>query len=112
DEIAKQNNLTGITIFTEDGKMTNVQEFNGIHRYEIRRQLEKSHLIKKIEPHPMKLGLCSRSKDVIEPRKTIQWFLKTNEMAKQAVSAVKTNILEIIPEHHKSTWYGFLDNNQ
>lgn len=115
EEIARKHSLLmeyAFTIFTEDGHIQNVPRFNGVHRYELRESIIRSPIIKDVKAHPMKLGLCSRTHDVIEPRSTSQWFLRTSEMSQKAVHAVRTGQLNIFPISHMSTWYNFLENEQ
>ena len=61
-------------------------------------------------PHKMRLGLCSRSGDVIEPMLTPQWYVNCNSMAKRATDEVRKGNLKIVPETEESTWYKWLDN--
>jgi valyl-tRNA synthetase len=53
----------------------------------------------------MRLGICSRSKDVIEPLLKPQWYVKCDEMAKDACEAVRSGELEIIPPIFKDVWF-------
>lgn len=58
----------------------------------------------------MRLGLCSRSGDVLEPMITPQWYVNCNDMAKRSTDAVRNGELKIIPEEHEKTWFQWLDN--
>jgi valyl-tRNA synthetase len=58
-----------------------------------------------LQDNPMRLGICSRSKDVIEPMLKPQWYVKCDEMAKDACEAVRTGELEIIPPIFKDVWF-------
>ena len=74
----KRNNLEFIIVVTEDGKIaSNGGEFSGMMRYDARIAMEKSLKEKSLwrnkEPNKMRLGLCSRSGDIIEPMLTPQW---------------------------------------
>ena len=62
------------------------------------------------EPNKMRLGLCSRSGDILEPMITPQWYVNCDGMAKRAVDAVRNGKLTIKPEEHEKTWYYWLDN--
>jgi valyl-tRNA synthetase len=52
----------------------------------------------------------SRSKDVVEPLIKPQWWLNCQDMAKEAVKAVRTGEMKLIPSSHDKTWYNWLDN--
>lgn len=58
----------------------------------------------------MRLGLCSRSGDVLEPMITPQWYVNCDGMAKRATDAVRNGELKIIPKDHEKTWFNWLDN--
>lgn len=58
----------------------------------------------------MRLGLCSRSGDVLEPMITPQWYVNCNEMAKRATDAVRNKELKIVPAEQEKIWFNWLDN--
>lgn len=58
----------------------------------------------------MRLGLCSRSGDILEPMITPQWYVNCDGMAKRAADAVRNGDLTIIPAEHEKTWFQWLDN--
>lgn len=53
----------------------------------------------------MRLGICSRSKDVIEPMIKPQWYVKCDDLAKAACDAVRSGELEIVPPVFKDVWF-------
>eukprot|EP00604_Paraphysomonas_vestita_P004168 CAMPEP_0174821978 /NCGR_PEP_ID=MMETSP1107-20130205/11936_1 /TAXON_ID=36770 /ORGANISM="Paraphysomonas vestita, Strain GFlagA" /LENGTH=974 /DNA_ID=CAMNT_0016039717 /DNA_START=170 /DNA_END=3095 /DNA_ORIENTATION=- len=111
----KRNNLDTIIIFTGDGKISdNCGEFSGMMRYDARSSVENAlkekGLFRGKEPNKMRLGLCSRSGDIIEPMITPQWYVNCNTMAANAVAAVRNGELKILPEFHEATWYRWLEN--
>jgi valyl-tRNA synthetase len=67
-------------------------------------------LFKGKEPNKMRLGLCSRSGDILEPMITPQWYVNCNDMAKRAADSVRNGDLKIVPSEHESTWFHWLDN--
>ncbi|CAM9993559.1 unnamed protein product, partial [Ectocarpus sp. 13 AM-2016] len=113
----KRHNLPFITVLGLDGAM-NAQagEFEGMMRYdarvEVEKALESKGLLRGKDPHKMRLGVCSRSGDIIEPMITPQWYVKCDRMAKRAVDAVKNKELRIEPPMHEKTWYQWLDNSR
>jgi valyl-tRNA synthetase len=58
------------------------------------------------------VGICSRSKDIIEPVIRPQWYVDVQSMAKKAADAVRNKQLEIIPAFQEPVWYSWLDNPQ
>lgn len=60
--------------------------------------LDKLGLFRGTSDNPMRIGLCSRSKDVIEPCLKPQWWVKCDTMAARACEAVRNGTLEIIPK--------------
>lgn len=71
-------------------------------RFEVRNQIYeemgKLGLIRGKEPNPMRLGLCSRTKDIIEPMIAPQWYMKCEDIGKRMVKIVEDKELTIIPE--------------
>jgi valyl-tRNA synthetase len=58
----------------------------------------------------MRLAICSKSGDVLEPMITPQWYIKCDEMAEKAKIAVRNGSLKIIPAEHETAWFQWLDN--
>lgn len=111
----KRNNLETIIIFTGEGKIAeNCGPFSGMMRYDARVSVEEALKAKGLyrgkEPNKMRLGLCSRSGDIIEPMITPQWYVNCSTMAANAVAAVRNGELKILPEFHEATWYRWLEN--
>ena len=75
-------------------------------------ELDKLGLYRGKAANKMALGLCSRSKDVIEPVLRPQWYVDCQNMAKRAIDAVKNKELKIEPAFHEATWYSWLTNIQ
>ncbi|KAJ7957264.1 Valine--tRNA ligase [Quillaja saponaria] len=75
--------------------------------------LEKKGLYRGSKNNEMRLGVCSRSNDVVEPLIKPQWYVNCNNMAKQALDAVideKNTLLEIIPKQYSADWKRWLEN--
>lgn len=58
----------------------------------------------------MRLALCSRSGDILEPMITPQWYVKCDDMAKRSADAVRNGDLKILPKDQEKTWFQWLDN--
>ncbi|CAI5713249.1 unnamed protein product [Hyaloperonospora brassicae] len=114
-ECGKRNDLEFINVLTDDGAINeNGGEFAGMMRYDARIAVEKALDAKglyhgKVD-NKMRLGVCSRSGDVIEPLVKPQWFVNCDQMAKDAMAAVTNKELTILPESHEKTWFRWLEN--
>lgn len=105
----KKHNLEFINIFTDDGLINeNGGQFKGKKRFDVRYELIKvlteMNMFEGEDVNPMRLSLCSRSHDVIEPILKPQWWIDNTESAKRSVDAVKNKDLKIIPDFHEKTW--------
>ncbi|KAL7504799.1 hypothetical protein ACHAXN_004508 [Cyclotella atomus] len=114
-ECGKRHNLEFITVLTPEGAINhNGSPFEGIMRYDARIAVEEALKEKGLyvgkEPNKMRLGLCSRSGDILEPMITPQWYVNCDSMAKRATDAVRNGELKIIPAEHEKTWFQWLDN--
>ena len=89
---------------------------SGLMRYDARvvmeKELKELGLLRNKEPNKMRLGLCSRSGDIIEPMLTPQWYVNCDSMAARAVAAVREGELKIVPNMHEATWYRWLENSR
>eukprot|EP00579_Thalassiosira_antarctica_P026271 CAMPEP_0202007874 /NCGR_PEP_ID=MMETSP0905-20130828/12236_1 /ASSEMBLY_ACC=CAM_ASM_000554 /TAXON_ID=420261 /ORGANISM="Thalassiosira antarctica, Strain CCMP982" /LENGTH=1095 /DNA_ID=CAMNT_0048565903 /DNA_START=73 /DNA_END=3357 /DNA_ORIENTATION=- len=114
-ECGKRHNLEFITVLTLDGAINhNGSQFEGMMRYDARIAVEEALKEKGLyigkEPNKMRLGLCSRSGDILEPMITPQWYVNCNGMAKRATDVVRNGELKIVPADHEKTWFHWLDN--
>lgn len=111
----QRHNLEFINIFTDDGLINeNGGKFKGLKRFECRRVLEeelkKLNLFVEKNDNKMRLGLCQRSNDVIEPLIKPQWYVKCDEISQKMMEVVKTKELKIYPESEEETWYKWIGN--
>jgi len=98
-----------------DGSINqNGGKFNGMMRYDARMAIEvalkEKGLYKGKKSNTMRLAICSRSGDIVEPLITPQWYIKCDDMAKQAMESVQNGDLTIFPSEHKKTWFHWLGN--
>jgi len=99
----KRHNLPIIQVIGQDAKMTAAAgKYAGLDRYEARKRivedLRELGLIERIEDHTLSIGKCQRSKTVVEPLVSKQWFLRTKPLAAKAIAAVDEKRIEIVPE--------------
>ncbi|XP_067001148.2 valine--tRNA ligase isoform X2 [Anabrus simplex] len=114
-EVGKRHNLPFITIFSEDGYIIgDYGKFTGMKRFHARKaviqSLKELGLYRETLNNPMVVPICSRSKDVVEPLIKPQWYIKCDEMAAQAMEAVRSGELKIIPEQHNKIWFHWMEN--
>jgi valyl-tRNA synthetase len=114
-EIGRRHDLAEINILNIDGTLNeNAGKFKGQDRFEGRKALvkeleQKGHL-EKTEPYTLSVGVCDRSKTIIEPYLSEQWFVKMSELAKPAIDAVKTGKLRFHPNYWTKTYLHWLEN--
>ncbi|CAN6453689.1 unnamed protein product [Victoria cruziana] len=114
--VGKRHNLRFINIFTDDGKINSDggQEFEGMLRFEARvavvESLKRKGLYRGFKNNEMHLAICSRTNDVVEPMIKPQWFVSCNEMAKEAMDAVREGKIIITPKQFEAEWFRWLGN--
>jgi valyl-tRNA synthetase len=114
-ECGKRNKLEFINILNLDGTINaNGGKYVGMKRYDCRtaimEEFKQLGLYRGIKENPMRLATCSRSGDIIEPLLLPQWYVKCDQIGKEAADAVRNGEIEIIPETHKAVWFNWLDN--
>ena len=114
-QIGIKHNLASIDIFNDDGTLNDKAElFIGTDRFEARKLsvelLEKEELLIKAEDYINKVGRSERTNSVIEPKLSMQWFLKMENLVKPAISAVESGEINIIPEKFKNVYRHWMEN--
>lgn len=114
-EIGYKYNLETIDIFNADGTMSEAARFFvGKDRFEVRKEiipeLEKAGNLVKIEDYDNKIGYSERTNVVIEPKLSMQWFLKMKELAKPALDAVMNDDVVLTPSKYKNTYRYWMEN--
>jgi valyl-tRNA synthetase len=115
-EIGIEHNLPQIMVIGTEGKMTRDagERYYGLDRYECRKRviedLKASGLLEKVEPYTHSVGHCYRCGTDIEFLISDQWFLKTKDMAQQAIDVVKRGIVKFYPKSWEKPYYEWLEN--
>ena len=115
--LGDKHNLEVIDIFNDDASLNS----NGLHyqgkdrfvaRKEIAKELEEKGILLKTEQHTNKVGTSERTKAVIEPRLSDQWFLKMTDLVKPAIDAVLGDDTEInlVPKKFENTYRHWMEN--
>ncbi len=114
-EIGIKHKLDTIDIFEENGTLSNEAElYIGEDRFEVRKKIvedlrEKGHMLK-IEDYVNKVGFSERTDEVIEPKLSLQWFLRMPELAKPAMDVVMNNDINFVPRKFKNTYRHWMEN--
>jgi len=116
-EIGLKYNLEVIDTFTEQGKIREgVGLYEGMDRFEVREQIVKdlaaAALLEKEEDYTHTIGISERTKAVIEPKLSTQWFLKVEHLAKVALDAVEKGEIELIPQRFVGVYRHWLENSR
>ena len=114
-EIGKRHGLPMIDSLDDDANLNE----HGLHyagknrfvvRKEIVKELEQNDLLLKAEDYVNKVGTSERTGAVIEPKVSVQWFLKMSEMAKPALEVVMNDEVKFHPEKFKNTYKHWMEN--
>src|SRR5690606_4852277 len=79
-------------------------------RKEFSKELEDKGFLVKDEDYKNKVGTSERTGEIIEPKLSVQWFLKMNEITQPALKAVESQEIKLYPEKYKNTWNHWLNN--
>ena len=115
-KLGEKHNLEVIDIFNEDASLNSFgMHYQGKDRFVVRKEIvkeldEKGFLVK-TEQHLNKVGTSERTKAVIEPRLSDQWFLKMEDLAKPAIDAVlKDGDVKLFPKKFENTYRHWMEN--
>ena len=113
--LGEKYNLPAIDIFNNDGTLNdNGAMYAGMDRFEVRKKIEKdldaAGLIEKAEPYTNKIGFSERTDVIIEPKLSMQWFLKMENLAKPALDAVMNDEIKLHPAKFKNTYRHWMEN--
>ncbi|MHB8619476.1 MAG: valine--tRNA ligase [Chloroflexota bacterium] len=113
-EIGKRHGLPSIQVMNADGTMSSeAGVFAGLDRFEARRdvvaELRAVGALSRTEPYTHAVGHCQRSDDVVEPRISLQWFVRMKPLAEPALAAVRDGRIRIIPDRFTRVYYNWLE---
>jgi valyl-tRNA synthetase len=114
-EIGRRHNLPVRTVIGFDGRMTEAAgRYAGMDRFECRKRIVEDMqalgLIERIEPYRHAVGLCYRCKTVVEPLVSKQWYVNVAPLAREAIKAVRSGRIKIIPRGWTKTYYHWMEN--
>ena len=113
--LGEKYNLPSIDIFNDNGTLSEAAGmYVGMDRFDVRRQIEKdlqeAGLMEKVEPYTNKVGCSERTGVAIEPKLSMQWFLKMQHFADLALPPVMNDELKFYPAKYKNTYRHWLEN--
>jgi valyl-tRNA synthetase len=114
-EVGRRNHLAEINVMTDDGKMNAAAgAYAGMDRFEARKKivedLRAQGLLEKVTEHTHAVGLCERSKTIVEPRASTQWFCKMKPLAEPAIAAVERGEIRIVPDNRREEYFNWMRN--
>ena len=116
-KLGQKHKLEFINILNDDGTLNeNTGDCVGIKRFDARYQvvqaLKEKGLYVDEKDNPMKVPMCQKSKDIIEPLLKPQWWMRMRPLAEAAIKAVKDGEITIRPESAERDYYRWLENIQ
>ncbi|MDR1745695.1 MAG: valine--tRNA ligase [Tannerella sp.] len=113
--LGEKYNLPSIDIFNDDGTISPAgQIYVGMDRFDVRRQividLDEAGLLDKVEDYTNKVGFSERTNVPIEPKLSMQWFLKMEDLAKPALQAVEDDTIRFHPVKFKNMYRHWMSN--
>ncbi len=113
--LGEKYHLPSIDIFNDNGTISEAGGmYVGMDRFEVRKQivedLQKAGLLEKIEDYTNKVGFSERTNVAIEPKLSMQWFLKMDRLAKPALDVVMNDEVKFYPAKYKNTYKHWMEN--
>ncbi len=113
--LGEKYNLPTIDIFNDNGTLSEAAGlYVGMDRFDVREQIEKdlqnAGLLEKVEAYTNKVGFSERTNVAIEPKLSMQWFLKMQHFADMALPPVMNDELKFYPAKYKNTYKNWLEN--
>jgi valyl-tRNA synthetase len=113
--LGEKHGLDVIDVFNDNGTLNaHGLQYEGMDRFAARRQIEKDletlGLMEKVEPYTNSVGYSERTYVPIEPKLSMQWFLKMEELAKPAMEAVENGVIRFHPVKFKNMYRHWMEN--
>ena len=113
--LGEKYNLQSIDIFNDNGTLSEAAGmYVGMDRFDVRAQIEKdlaaAGLLEKVEAYTNKVGFSERTNVAIEPKLSMQWFLKMKHFADMALPPVMEDALKFYPAKYKNTYKYWMEN--
>ncbi len=114
-EIGLRHNLPSIDVFNDDGTMsTQAGMFVGVDRFKAKalaeKELKRTGNLVKVEDYNNKIGRSERTDAIIEPKLSMQWFLRMKDISKPALDAVLNGDVQLHPAKFKNLYRQWMEN--
>ena len=114
-EIGRRHNLPSLSIMDEHGVITVPGPFQGLDRFEARPTIvralrEEGRIVSEVRPYVHAVGHCSRCGTTVEPRLSLQWFVRVAPLAKAAGDAVRDGRTRLSPSEMNARYFGWVDD--
>jgi valyl-tRNA synthetase len=114
-EIGRRHDLPSLPIMNERGVITAAGPFEGLDRFEARPAVlaalrEQGRVIAEIRPYVHAVGHCDRCGTTVEPRLSLQWFVRVDPLAKAAGDAVRDGRVKIYPAQLAARYFDWVDD--
>ena len=114
-EVGRRHDLPIINVMTPDAKITeDYPKYAGMERYEARKaivkDLEEGGFLIRVEDHTHNVGTCYRCGTTVEPRVSLQWFVKMATLAEPAIKAVREGDIKFVPERFEKNYFHWMEN--
>ncbi|MEO8470674.1 MAG: valine--tRNA ligase [Chryseolinea sp.] len=115
NELGRKHNLEVIDILNEDGTLNSAAQIlvgddRFVARKKIAKLLDQKGFLDKVEDYSSNVGFSERTDAVIEPRLSLQWFLKMKDITKPAHENVMNDVIQLIPSKFKNTYNHWMSN--
>ncbi|HTT33236.1 MAG TPA: valine--tRNA ligase [Methylomirabilota bacterium] len=114
-EAGKRHYLAEIDVMTDDAHMNaSAGAYAGMERFAARKKivedLKAQGLLEKITDYTNAIGICERSKTIVEPRISTQWFCKMKPLAEPAIAAVERGDILVVPDNRREEYFHWMRN--
>ena len=113
-EVGSRHDLPQYLMLDGEGRVTGGYKWDGMDRYEARKaivaELEEKGYLVSIEPCKHNVGTCYRCHNDVEPLASDQWFVKMEQLAKEAIRVVEEGEVKFVPERFSKTYLNWMYN--
>jgi valyl-tRNA synthetase len=114
-EVGRRHNLPEIDVLTADARMSDAAgAYARLDRFEARKKivedLKALGLLEKVSEHTHAIAICERSKTIVEPRASTQWFCKMKPLAEPATAAVERGEILMVPDNRREEYFNWMRN--
>lgn len=114
-EVGRRHNLDMPVMMTPDAKITeDYPAYAGMDRYDARRaivkDLDEGGYLLRVEDHSHNVGTCYRCGTTVEPRVSLQWFVKMEPLAGPAIEAVRSGKIKFVPQRFQKNYFHWMEN--